>query len=245
MLRISLICLAFCAGAVAAAEPPRPEARPDIWNKRAPVASPDVRPVQRVHGMPRTRWDFRRDSALWTRAAMSAIDAHGAPLLDVVPRDIAEWCPAYPEASDEQRKAFWVGLMSSLSKHESTYNPQAVGGGNLWFGLLQIYPPTARGYGCHATTGRMLTDAADNLSCAVRIMAVTVPRDNAVALHDGRWRGVAADWGPMVSSAKRRDMARWTRRQTYCRLMADVRPQGRPGRVVEQARASQSYPLPR
>lgn len=219
----------------------RPYARP-IWMIRYPVVvetrEPDVTPLARPpHLVPAARWDFKPGGQTWSRAAMSAIAAHGSVLHDVVPQDIDRWCPAYRSASDLQRRAFWVGMMSALAKHESTYRPEAVGGGNLWFGLLQIYPPTARGYGCRARTGEALKDPADNLSCAVRIMAVTVPRDNAIAIHDGRWRGVAADWGPMTNRSKISEMAAWTREQEYCRpqaLMASMRPQARPEITAEQ-----------
>ncbi len=103
-----------------------------------------------------------------------------------------------------------------------------VGGGNLWFGLLQIYPDTARRYGCRARTGDALTDPEDNLSCAARILAVTVPRDRAVAVHDGRWRGVAADWGPMTNRSKIAEMSAWTRQQSYCVPLESIRPRVRP-----------------
>jgi len=53
-----------------------------------------------------------------------------------------------------------------------------------------------------------------NLSCAIRIMAHTVPRDGVVAAGGG---GVAADWGPFNVAVKRADMADWTRAQSYCR----------------------------
>ena len=131
---------------------------------------------------------------------MSAIAGHSEGLDSVVPRDIDAWCPAYVQNSPELRRAFWVGLMSALAKHESTYNPQAVGGGNRWFGLLQIYPPTARGYGCHAQSGEALKNPTANLSCAARIMAVTVPRDGVVSQG---MRGMAADWGPFHSRKRK------------------------------------------
>ena len=124
--------------------------------------------------------------------------------------------------------AFWVGMMSALSKHESTYNPRAVGGGDRWYGLLQIYPDTARRYGCRATTGEALKNPVDNLSCAARIMAVTVQRDQAVALRDSRWRGVAADWGPMTKPSKIAEMANWTSKQSYCQPLENKRPTARP-----------------
>lgn len=203
---------------------------------RYPVAvnatAPTLRPVARAAYLPNTRWDHKRGSDVWTRAAMSAINAQDSGLDSVVPRDIDRWCPAYVQNSPQMRRAFWVGMMSALAKYESTYNPNAVGGGNLWYGLLQIYPDTARRYGCRATTGEALKNPTENLSCAARIMAVTVARDRAVALHDGRWRGVAADWGPMTSRSKSAAMAEWTRQQDYCQIPTQVRPQMRPDTLL-------------
>jgi len=192
----------------------RPNARPDHMLRYPVVISqnPSLRPV-------------------WTRAALSALRTHGTRMEETVPRDIANWCPAYEDNPPHLRRAFWVGMMSALAKHESTYRPEAVGGGNLWFGLLQIAPPTARGYGCRATTGEALKDPEDNLSCAVRIMNVTVPRDNAIAVRDSRWRGVAADWGPMTRPNKIAEMAAWTRQQEYCVVPLQLRPQTRPATV--------------
>jgi hypothetical protein len=208
----------------------RPPVRPD-YMVRYPVTisqDPTMRPVARISYIPDARWDFRVDSGSWTRAALSALRSHGSDLQDTVPRDIANWCPAYVENPPHLRRAFWVGMMSALVKHESTYRPTAVGGGNLWFGLMQIYPDTARRYGCHATTGEALKDPEDNLSCAIRIMNVTVPRDNAIAVRDSRWRGVAADWGPMTNRSKIAEMAAWTRSQDYCVSRSSIRPQARP-----------------
>lgn len=187
-----------------------------------------VRPPARSADVPRTRWQHMEGHTLWTRAALSALKEHGSPLVEMVPRDIAEWCPAYPGNDDAQRRAFWVGYMSALAKHESTYKPWAVGGGGKWYGLLQILPATARGYDCNAGTGEALKSGAANLSCAVRIMAHTVKRDGVIHGRDSRWRGVAADWGPMRSPTKRRDIANWLKRQNYCKLPNATRPKARP-----------------
>ena len=219
----------------------RPEARP-IWMIRYPVeaqlaSADDPRPLARPsYLVPTARWDFKPNGQAWSRAAMSALASHGQVLETLEPRDIDAWCPGYTAAGPVQRRAFWVGMMSALAKHESTWNPRAVGGGNLWYGLLQIYPPTARGYGCRAQSGEALKDPADNLSCAVRIMAVTVARDNAIAVHNGRWRGVAADWGPMTNRRKIAEMSAWTRQQSYCQppsaIYASLRPAARPARAT-------------
>ena len=194
-----------------------------------PKIETSLRPPARSGQIPRTRWQHMADHALWTRAALAALKDHGKPLVDLVPRDIADWCPKYPQASDAERRAFWVGFMSALAKHESTYQPWAVGGGGRWYGLLQILPATARGYKCRAGTGDALKNGAANLSCAARIMAVTVPRDGVIHGYRGRkGQGVTADWGPMHSPAKRREMAGWLKRQSYCMSPGATRPRARP-----------------
>lgn len=182
----------------------------------------------REENMPNTRWTHQPDHLLWNRAALSALKTHGKALVDIVPRDIETWCPHYPEASDADRRAFWLGFMSALAKFESTYKPKAVGGGGKWYGLLQILPATARGYKCNVGTWEELKNGAANLSCAVRIMAFTVNRDGVVHAKDKRWRGVSADWGPMRSPSKRADMANWVKKQQYCSPLDDLRPRTRP-----------------
>ena len=189
----------------------------------------DLRPPARPEALPRTRWQHMEGHEVWTRAALAALKDHARPLVELVPGDIAAWCPKYPEASDAERRAFWVGFMSALAKHESTYRPWAVGGGGKWYGLLQILPATARGYKCNVGTGAALKNGAANLSCAARIMATTVPRDGVIHGYKGRkGQGVTADWGPMHSAAKRRDMAGWLKQQTYCMRVDETRPQARP-----------------
>lgn len=163
---------------------------------------------------PAMRWDHVDDGALWTQETLAALQTHGAPLLEVVPADIDTWCPNYRAADQEGRAKFWTGLISALAKHESTWNEQAVGGGGLWFGLVQIAPATARGYRCEAGSGAALKDGVANLRCGVRIMAQTVPRDGVVSAG---MRGVAADWGPFHSTSKHQDMIDWVSQQPYCK----------------------------
>ena len=159
------------------------------------------------------RWDHVPASDGWTMATLDALDSHGQNLVSTMPADIGAWCPGYVKADAEGRKAFWTGLLSALAKHESTWQPHAVGGGGLWFGLVQIAPATARGYGCAAGSGEALKNGPANLSCAVRILDTTVPRDNVVSAG---MRGVAADWGPFHQQSKREDMRAWMLAQPYC-----------------------------
>jgi hypothetical protein len=194
------VCAAALLG-LAACATPTSESAPDAADVTASSMSHDM------------RWDHRPESDDWTVTALKSLRTHGAVLPTVVPQDIDTWCPGYVTASQEDREAFWVGLISALAKHESTWNPVAVGGGGLWFGLVQIAPGTAKGYGCKARSGAALKDGSDNVSCAIRIMAHTVPRDGVVSQG---MRGVAADWGPFHSSQKRNDMIAWTRAQPFC-----------------------------
>ena len=188
-------------------------------------ASP--RPVARSFTpLPEMRWNHRSEADRWSRAALMALRSHADVLPRTVPKDIAEWCPAYQTNDTSAREAFWIGLLSALAKHESTFRPTAVGGGGKWYGLLQILPATARGYRCNATSRNSLKNGAANLQCALRIMATTVPRDGVVSYG---MRGVAADWGPFHSRAKRNDMMKWLRSQPYCTGLArSLRPVARP-----------------
>ena len=188
----------------------------------------EMRPPPRDNALPRARWEHRTDGALWTRVVLAAVETHGAALLTEIPKDIADWCPAYAENGPEDRAAFWAGFISTLARYESTWNPSAVGGNGRWFGLMQIYPPTAEFRKCRVQSGTALKRGSDNLNCAIRIMTITVPRDNAISTKDTRWRGVAADWGPIRNDWMRRDMQRYTQRQTYCRKLEEVRPPARP-----------------
>ncbi len=164
---------------------------------------------------PVMRWDFHPQAPQWTAATLNALEAHGAELATIVPEDIEVFCPGYAERGEADRRAFWAGLFSALAKHESTWNPQAAGGGGRWIGLLQISPSTARGYGCRAQSTAALKQGPANLSCAVRIAVVQVSRDNMVAGPRGA-RGVGRDWAPFRSASKRAEMAAWTRSQSYC-----------------------------
>lgn len=192
-VNLSAMLLALPLGCSSADEAP-----PDF------PANDDAQPVM--------RWDHRPEASYWTQTSMRAVMA--GPLTGVTPDDIADWCPTYAGNDRESRAMFWVGLLSAVSKHESTWNPAAVGGGGQWYGLMQISPGTAKGYGCSASSGGALKDGAANLACAIRIIGQTVPRDGVVAAGG---RGVAADWGPFHNAEKRADIRSWTAQQSYCR----------------------------
>lgn len=179
---------------------------PKVVAKPTPVAK-----AAPVPAIPAMRWG-RQGSDAWTRELLAALEQDASGLARVVPQDVQAFCPGYVTASVDQRKHFWAGLVSSIAKHESTWNPRAKGGGGKWLGLMQIAPATWRAYDCRGE----IMDGGDNLSCAVRIMAKQVGRDGVIA--GGGARGVGRDWAPMRSGSKRADIAGWTRQQSYCTL---------------------------
>lgn len=164
--------------------------------------------------LPAMRWDHRPEATEWTKSSMNVVALQDDRLAEQIPADIEGWCPGYKTASIEDRRAFWVGLLSATAKHESTWNPKASGGGGRWIGLMQIDPRTAQNYGCKASTPAELKNGSANLACAIRIMSAQVAKDGMVA--GGGNRGIGRDWAPFRSAAKRADMAAWTKSQPYC-----------------------------
>jgi Transglycosylase SLT domain len=164
--------------------------------------------------MPLMRWDGKPGSDGWTESTLLAVAQYDQSLAGTVPADVANWCPGYATASLPDRRAFWVAMFSALAKHESTWNPNAAGGGGQWIGLTQISPATARQYDCEATSVSALKNGTANLACAVRIAAAQVGRDGLVA--GGGNRGMGRDWAPFRKASKRADMAGWVSEQAYC-----------------------------
>ncbi|MBL9051988.1 MAG: transglycosylase SLT domain-containing protein [Tabrizicola sp.] len=164
---------------------------------------------------PPMQWDHHPEGEEWTESTLVALSTKDQLLSERVPADIETWCPGYADASVDERRAFWAGLLSAVAKYESTWNPQASGGGGRWIGLMQISPRSAANYGCEATSVVALKDGEANLECAVEIMSTQVAKDGLVA--GGGNRGIGRDWAPLRSNEKRSAMASWTSQQPYCK----------------------------
>ncbi len=212
LLRHGTICAALCfisALSVPATAQDTPETAPEESLRPEPRPEFDLPPLH---------WDEERSGmagpagADWGIALMSSLRAD-EELLSVVPEDIAAWCPAYPDATLNDRAAFWAGLISALSWHESTHREGAIGGGGRWFGLIQISPATARYRECGVGTGAELLDGAANLRCGALILSQNVRRDGVISAG---MRGVAAEWGPFHTRRKREEMQDWVSSQPYC-----------------------------
>ena len=164
---------------------------------------------------PPMQWDHHPEGPEWTESTLVAVSTKDQVLSEKVPADIQTWCPGYMDASVDERRAFWAGLLSAVAKYESTWNPAASGGGGRWIGLMQISPRSAANYGCDATSVVALKDGEANLQCAVEIMSTQVAKDGMVA--GGGNRGIGRDWAPLRSNEKRSAMSAWTSAQPYCK----------------------------
>ncbi|MCU0827285.1 MAG: lytic transglycosylase [Tabrizicola sp.] len=194
------------------------------------VSTPDPAPGQSPTDQPQAgpstlslRWSGEPDGARWTALAMAAAQDHG--LDQIVPQDIADWCPGYAAAGPADRRAFWAGLMSTLAKYESNFRPEveftenfpdSTGALVVSRGLLQLSRESARGYGCPITTGEDLHDPAVNLDCSARILKHWAVKDGQISSNQSPWKGAARYWSPFRSTEKRADMAGWTRTQPFC-----------------------------
>ncbi|MEI6799211.1 MAG: transglycosylase SLT domain-containing protein [Pseudomonadota bacterium] len=164
--------------------------------------------------LPAMRWDHAAKAAEWTAQALAQVAEHDAELTDIIPADIEVYCPGYADATVEDRRAFWVAILSATAKYESGFRAKATGLHGRYVGLMQISLTTARHSGCEATTTASLKDGAANLSCAVDIIAPRVAADGMVAGKGNR--GIARDWGPWAKAKTRASIAKWTRAQDYC-----------------------------
>ena len=180
----------------------------------ARVALPDLTAYLPSTALPAMRWDHRPEAAEWTSRALVAVAARDDVLASKVPADIETWCPRYKSARLPDRRAFWAGLLSAVAKYESSWNPNAAGGGGRYVGIMQISPRSASNYGCAATSSKALKNGGANLECAVKMLAQQVGRDGVVAGKGNR--GIGRDWMPLRKSSQRTEMAAWTSKQAYC-----------------------------
>jgi hypothetical protein len=83
-------------------------------------------------------------------------------------------CPGFNTADVNSKKDFWVVFLSSLTRAESAFNPNARShspkGGNGNYGLLQLSKSTAR-VQCGINDPKDISDPALHLRCGVKLLA--------------------------------------------------------------------------
>lgn len=184
---------------------------------------PDPPPSQH----PPADWDGKPGGREWTDSAHVAVVELGSELLTANPRDVRDYCPSYDRLNNEQRRAFWVYLLSRLARFESNHDPSvrftesfndSQGNPVISRGLLQISRESANGYGCAIGEEAELHDPKINIRCGVRILKRWVAeRDGVIAARtNGEWRGAARYWSPFRDESKRAQIASATASQSYC-----------------------------
>jgi len=177
-------------------------------------------------------WDTKPPGPEWTKQTLDAINQYGTDLIEALPSDGDLYCKSYKDLNVDNRKAFWVYLISALAEYESNFDPAVTfdettvdpkmltreGKPIISRGLLQISRESANGYGCGISTAKELHDARTNISCAVRILNRWVGRDKVISGRSaGKWRGAARYFSPFRNATKLKHMQQLTMQQPYCR----------------------------
>lgn len=180
-----------------------------ISSENVPSMSDD--PMSSKYKWIRFPWDGKHsDYKSWNKYTYSAIKKYGQSLIAKRPSDIKEFCPNYDKLNEEGKIMFWIGLLSSMSKFESTFNPKmeykedftdSTGRRVISAGLLQLSYESARAYGCPIKSTNDLKNAEVNLSCSVRIMNRWVSKDYVISDKSGSWRGGARYWAVLRRSS--------------------------------------------
>jgi hypothetical protein len=171
-------------------------------------------------------WDHRPQGAKWTTTTLQAIEDAGGELLTMpAPKDAADYCPRFGELSRDERKAFFVKLVSAMARYESGFDPgtsykekfkDAKGARVVSRGLMQMSVESAKSYGCPVTKAADLHGAEANLQCAVRALGKWIPRDERIGT--GRLGG--ARYWAVLRTSKRKKIQAKTRSLPFCRAVA-------------------------
>jgi len=171
------------------------------------------------------RWEGKHsDGRDWTVHTYSEVSKLAGKLLTTRVSDAKEFCPQYGSLSQEEKKNFWVYLLSAVAQLESNFNPSQTyreaftdGSGNrvMSRGLLQLSYESGNAYGCGFSSQSSVHNSYKNLSCGLRILNRWVVNDGRIAGKlGGTWRGGARYWSVLRTSSKVNAIKSWTR--SYC-----------------------------
>ncbi|PUE24775.1 transglycosylase SLT domain-containing protein [Limnohabitans sp. Jir72] len=174
-------------------------------------------------------WAKKNIDGTWTAAAEKAVSA--SSLTSSVPIDIVKFCPAYETKSIEERKVFWVGLLSIIARPESNFEADAKyiekfndskGKRVVSRGLLQISVESAsqKRYSCGLKIAEDLHNPSVNLACGVKILDAWVKNDNVIATYGKNpSRGGARYWSTLREKNNHlQELTSFTRSLSVCAL---------------------------
>ena len=167
------------------------------------------------------------DADLWETKTREAILKYGHYLLEVIPVDILDFCPAYAGFSFEKKTQFWIFMLSAISEFESGHRPELeyrerfrnkFGEHVRSRGLLQLSRESVIGYGCEFSSECDLHDPVMNLECGVIILNRWIGKDRRITGRYNRgWRGGARYWSILRDDSKLRQIKIWTQESGFCR----------------------------
>jgi hypothetical protein len=171
------------------------------------------------------RWEGKHpDGRDWTLNTYKEVSKVASGLASSTPSDYKDFCPEYKSLSSENKKNFWVYLLSSMAELESNFNPSlsyresfrdSSGSYVMSRGLLQISIESGNAYGCGFKSQSDLNDPYRNLSCGLRILNKWVLNDKRIAGSvSGSWRGGSRYWSVLRTSSKVNAIKSWTR--SFC-----------------------------
>jgi soluble lytic murein transglycosylase-like protein len=174
-------------------------------------------------------WAIRSKSGSWTRLTESAVRKTTLPTAR--PHDASHFCPLYKKLGRSDRVKFWVALVSAVAGAESSFEPKATS--RRVFSPSRMTPAISRGllqldkesaghkkYKCSIVHDIALYDPVTNLTCGVKILAIWVDTDNAIATYksDQRPQGGGKYWGTLrQSNHSFRNILSYTRELQFCR----------------------------
>lgn len=169
-------------------------------------------------------WDQMPQGKAWTDVTLKALDELGGSLFTMsVPADASVYCERFSQLDRDEKKAFFVQLISAMARYESSFRPataykesftDAKGNRVVSRGLLQMSLESARSYGCPIKTAVELHDPEINLRCAVQALNKWIPTDGKLGSGS---KGGARYWGVLRNSKAKKIHAK-TRSLPFCQV---------------------------
>lgn len=145
----------------------------------------------------------------WSKILLEMLELYGKDLLDgPTPKDAEAF--SFKATTREERKAFYLMLISSMARYESSFKPEtkytegfkdSTGEFVISRGLIQLSYESVRAYGVKLKNAEELHDVRKNLEATVVILNRWVSRDGVIAKTTGDDHfGGARYWSVLRSS---------------------------------------------
>jgi hypothetical protein len=171
------------------------------------------------------RWERSSASRIeWSDHAFEEIRRQGDVLTESEPKDVGQFCSNYSSLRKDEKREFWVHLISAMSELESSHKASlqyresfrnSQGQQIVSRGLLQLSLESANAYGCRFKKASYLDDPLRNLSCGIKILGHWVGRDGRIAGRVKKgWRGGSRYWAVLRTEKRLKQIQSWSK--AYC-----------------------------